>query len=89
MAVVRNHENYMEFLPLVLAYLAFNVAVVRNAATMAVLSMLFIVARVMYARGYTSGDVTARMRGFLLSVWLYYALSGPLYWYFVRRVLLS
>ena len=89
MSVVRGHENYLEFLPLFLAYAGFNALVLKNSSFTAAAALLFVFGRLIYALGYSSGNVNLRVPGFFLSLLAYYGLSGTMLWYFVSVVALN
>mmetsp|Transcript_74132 Transcript_74132/g.103057 ORF Transcript_74132/g.103057 Transcript_74132/m.103057 type:complete len:195 (-) Transcript_74132:102-686(-) len=76
MAVVRGHENYMEFLPSLLAIVLCTALFIGEPATASVLGLVWVIARLLYAIGYASGNVNGRVPGFFLSLLAFFTLVG-------------
>lgn len=84
MAVVRGHENFMEFLPGLLAIVLCTAVFIGEPATAGVLGLVWVLSRYFYAIGYASGNVKGRVPGFFISLLAFFTLLGNGAFFFAK-----
>jgi glutathione S-transferase len=72
----RVHENYLEFLPQMLAVTAVATFVCGFSALAPLLGLIWCAGRFLYALGYSSGVPAKRLPGLFLSLFPYFAQHG-------------
>lgn len=86
LCVVRVHENFLEFLPQMLAISFVSVFICKHEYLGPVLGLVWILGRFLYAVGYSSGFPQRRLPGLLLSLLGYFTQHGlVICWIFLQQ----